>query len=57
VFVREKDGFAIKHVVVGTAAAGYVKVMSGLDGDEQIAVSNTYLLKAEHGKGEAGDDD
>jgi len=57
VFVREKYGFAIKHVVVGTAAAGYVKVMSGLDGDEQIAVSNTYLLKAEHGKGEAGDDD
>lgn len=57
VFVREKDGFAIKHVVLGTAAAGYVKVTSGLDGSEQIAVSNTYLLKAEHGKGEAGDDD
>lgn len=57
VFVREKDGFAIKHVVLGPAAAGYVKVTSGLDGSEQIAVSNTYLLKAEHGKGEAGDDD
>ncbi len=57
VFVREKEGFAIKHVVLGGNAAGYVKVMSGLDGKEQIAVSNTYLLKAEHGKGEAGDDD
>lgn len=57
VFVRAKDGFAIKHVVLGAAAAGYVKVVSGLDGKEQIAVSNTYLLKAEHGKGEAGDDD
>jgi cobalt-zinc-cadmium efflux system membrane fusion protein len=57
VFVREKEGFAIKHVVLGDNAAGYVKVMSGLEGDEQIAVSNTYMLKAEHGKGEAGDDD
>ena len=57
VFVREKDGFAIKHVVLGGNAAGYVKVMGGLEGNEQIAVSNTYLLKAEHGKGEAGDDD
>jgi len=57
VFVRVKDGFAIKHVVLGGNAAGYVKVMGGLEGNEQIAVSNTYLLKAEHGKGEAGDDD
>jgi cobalt-zinc-cadmium efflux system membrane fusion protein len=57
VFVRVKDGFAIKHVVLGGNAAGYVKVMGGLEGNEQIAVSNAYLLKAEHGKGEAGDDD
>ena len=57
VFVRAKEGFAIKHVVLGAVAAGFVKVMSGLDGNEQIAVSNTYLLKAEHGKGEAGDHD
>ncbi|QYF93113.1 efflux RND transporter periplasmic adaptor subunit [Massilia sp. PAMC28688] len=57
VFVRAKDGFAIKHVVLGAAAAGYVKILSGMEGNEQIAVSNTYLLKAEHGKGEAGDDD
>jgi len=57
VFVREKDGFAIKNVVLGTTSAGYVIVVSGLDGSEKIAVSNTYLLKAEHGKGEAGDND
>lgn len=57
VFVRAKEGFAIKHVVLGASAAGYVRVLSGLDGSEQIAVSNTYVLKAEHGKGEAGDDD
>lgn len=57
VFVRVKDGFAIKHVVLGTAAAGYLKVQSGLEGNEQIAVSNTYVLKAEQGKGAAGDND
>lgn len=57
VFVREKAGFAIKHIVLGATAAGYVRVVSGLEGNERIAVSNTYLLKAEHGKGEAGDDD
>lgn len=57
VFVRAKDGFAIKNVVLGATSAGYVIVVSGLDGREKIAVSNTYLLKAEHGKGEAGDHD
>lgn len=57
VFVRAKEGFEIKHVVLGAPAGGYIKVLSGLDGGEQIAVSNTYVLKAEQGKGEAGDDD
>lgn len=56
VFVRTKEGFAIRHVVLGPAAAGYVTVQSGLDGTERIAVSNSYILKAEHGKGEAGED-
>lgn len=56
VFVREKDGFAIRHVVLGKPSAGFVTVMAGLDGSEHIATSNTYVLKAEHGKGEAGGD-
>ncbi|MGI4719410.1 MAG: efflux RND transporter periplasmic adaptor subunit [Janthinobacterium lividum] len=56
VFVREKDGFSIRHVAVGEAAGAYLTVQSGLDGSERIAVSNTYILKAEHGKGEAGED-
>jgi cobalt-zinc-cadmium efflux system membrane fusion protein len=55
VFVREKDGFSIRHVVLGQPAGGYVSVQSGLDGSERIAVANTYVLKAEHGKGEAGE--
>lgn len=56
VFVRQKDGFAIKHIVLGKPAAGFVTVLSGLDGSERIATSNTFVLKAEHGKGEAGGD-
>ena len=56
VFVRNKDGFAIRHVSLGKSAAGYTLVQYGLDGSEHIAVSNTYILKAEHGKGEAGED-
>lgn len=57
VFVREKEGFAIRPVVLGKAAGNYVTVQSGLEGTEQIAVANTFILKAEHGKGEAGDHD
>lgn len=56
VFVRQKDGFAIRPVVLGKPAAGFITVLSGLDGSERIATSNTYVLKAEHGKGAAGDD-
>jgi cobalt-zinc-cadmium efflux system membrane fusion protein len=57
VFVRVKGGFAVKHVVLGPANGAYVAVLSGLSGDERIAVSNSYVLKAELGKGEAGGDD
>ncbi|AXA90825.1 efflux RND transporter periplasmic adaptor subunit [Massilia sp. YMA4] len=56
VFVRDKNGFSIRPIVLGQSAGAYVMVQSGLQGDEQIAVSNTYMLKAEHGKGEAGED-
>ncbi|MBV6325554.1 efflux RND transporter periplasmic adaptor subunit [Duganella violaceipulchra] len=55
VFVREKEGFAVRHVALGGIAGAYVTVQSGLTGAEQIAVGNTFILKAEHGKGAAGD--
>lgn len=57
VFTRVKGGFAVKHVVLGAANGSYVAVTSGLSGDERIAVGNSYVLKAELGKGEGGDDD
>lgn len=56
VFVREKEGFAVRRVTLGQAAGGLVTVLSGLNGNERIATSNSYVLKAEHGKGEAGGD-
>ncbi|MBB3222102.1 efflux RND transporter periplasmic adaptor subunit [Pseudoduganella umbonata] len=56
VFVRDKNGFSVRPIVLGQSAGTYVTVQSGLHGDEQIAVSNTYILKAELGKGEAGED-
>lgn len=57
VFVRVKNGFAIKHLTLGAASAGYVIVVAGLDGDEQVATTNSFVLKAELGKGEGGDHD
>jgi cobalt-zinc-cadmium efflux system membrane fusion protein len=55
VFVRTKDGFAVKHLVLGRPSGGYVAVVSGLSGDERVAVTNSYVLKAELGKGEGGE--
>ena len=57
VFVRVKNGFAVKSVIPGPASEGYIKVVSGLTGNEQVAVNNSYVLKAELNKGEGGDDD
>lgn len=57
VFVRVKNGFAVKPVIPGPSSEGYVKVVAGLTGDEQVAVNNSYVLKAELNKGEGGDND
>ncbi len=57
VFVRTKDGFEAVPVVLGDRAGANVIVRSGLKGSEQIAVTNSFALKAEIGKGEAGHED
>ena len=56
-FVRTKDGFEAVPVVLGDRAGANVIVRSGLKGTEQIAITNSFSLKAEIGKGEAGDED
>jgi len=47
VFVRTSEGFQKRQIVVGQSDDRIVEVVSGLRPGETIAVSNTFLLKAE----------
>jgi membrane fusion protein, heavy metal efflux system len=51
-FVRTPNGFQRRAVTTGRSDEQAVEVTSGLSPGEQIAVKNTFLLKAELGKGE-----
>lgn len=53
VFVQTDDGFASRPITLGRAGATQVEVMSGLEPGERYAATNTFLLKAEAGKGSA----
>ena len=53
VFVAGPDGFRAVPVLAGRRAGGHVEILNGLSGDERIAGSNAFLLKAELAKGEA----
>ncbi|MDQ6702887.1 MAG: efflux RND transporter periplasmic adaptor subunit [Pseudomonadota bacterium] len=55
VFVRTPNGFQRRAVTTGRSDEQTVEITSGLSAGEQVAVKNTFLLKAELGKGEAGD--
>ena len=55
VFVRTKDGFEKRDVVLGQRDGQFVEIVSGLTAGETIAVSNTFSLKAELSK--PGDED
>lgn len=57
VFVRTPNGFQRRDVKIGRAGGQAVEVIAGLAAGEQIAVTNTFLLKAELGKTEAAHDD
>jgi cobalt-zinc-cadmium efflux system membrane fusion protein len=54
VFVRNDEGFERRDVTIGRQDAAMVEVLAGVVPGERIAVENTFLLKAELGKGEAG---
>ena len=51
VFVRTSEGFQRRQVVLGQSDDRATEVVSGLRVGETIAVSNTFLLKAEMLKG------
>jgi len=53
VFVRTPTGFKAVPVELGTASGGAVVVRKGLSGNERIATTGSFTLKAELGKGEA----
>ncbi len=53
VFVRTAEGFEKREVVLGRGDDKYAEVVFGLDAGEDIAVTNSFLLKAELGKREA----
>lgn len=54
VFVREKSGFAARPVVIGKRDKRFGEVLAGLRAGETYAAGNTFLIKAEIGKAEAG---
>ena len=54
VFVRTPDGFMPHKVVTGREDSKSVEVTSGLSPGDRIATANTFVLKADLGRGEAG---
>lgn len=57
VFVRTREGFEMRPITLGGQAGAHVVIRSGLSGQEQIATTNSFTLKAELGKGEASHED
>lgn len=57
VFVRTATGFRTMPITLGATRGGTVTVATGLTGDERIASTNSFTLKAELGKGTATHED
>ena len=57
VFVRTPSGFRAMPVTLGRTNGGSVTVTAGLTGEERIASTNSFTLKAELGKAQAKDED
>lgn len=53
VFVESADGFVPRVVTLGREGATQLEIAMGLAAGERVASGNTFLLKAELGKGEA----
>ncbi len=57
IFVRIATGFRATPVTLGRTNGGAVTVTAGLTGEERIASTNSFTLKAELGKSAAKDED
>jgi len=53
VFVQREKGFAPQVIQTGRGDGEFAEVLSGLQGGERYATTNSFILKAELGKGEA----
>lgn len=53
VFVRDDDGFAPREVTLGRSDSDYSEVLAGLAVGDTYAAANSFVLKAELGKGSA----
>jgi cobalt-zinc-cadmium efflux system membrane fusion protein len=56
VFVRVADGFVERKVEIGASDDEAYEIVAGLARGETIAVSNSFMLKAEAGKSEIEED-
>jgi len=56
VFVRTAAGFRAQPVQAGGRSGGMVAITSGLRAGTTIATDNAFLLKAELGKNEGGEE-
>ena len=53
VFVKDADGFVARTVTVGRNDGEISEVIAGIEAGEAYATTNSFILKAELGKGEA----
>jgi len=56
VFVRQADALEARPITTGRSDGDWVEVLEGLMPGDIYAASNTFILKAEFGKSEAGHD-
>ena len=57
VFVQGKEGFAPQPVTTGRSDGDFAEVTAGLQAGLTYVTQNSFILKAELGKGEAGHED
>lgn len=57
VFVKVEKGFKVQPVKIGNSDGKLVEIVEGLPAGSQYAASNSFVVKAEQGKGSAGHED
>tara|TARA_R110001592_G_scaffold48850_1_gene153136 strand:+ start:3888 stop:4841 length:954 start_codon:yes stop_codon:yes gene_type:complete len=57
VFVQEEEGFEPREVTLGRTDGELIEVLAGLKVGETYVTKNSFILKAEVGKGDIEDDD